>query len=456
MKKIIDRNTRLFARAYWFIRHRWYAAVIVAIIAIIGRYVFEIELNAIGIIIISLGLVLENTISILWLNCFKNSSDNEKRYKCINKNINFQITYDLVALTFLIHFSGGVENPFIVAYFFHIGIAGILLSKRAAYIQTTLAVLLLSIAVSLEYNEIIPHYCLCIKDCDFTHSELYLDMFVVIKSLSIFIVSFYIFVYIASAIGQRLQKQEENYTKAIIRLNEKDEFKNEYVLRMTHDIKGHIGVVQSSLGVVVKGIFGKIEGRNNEFILAAHNRTAVLIKFITDLLKLTRMRLKDEFTAESFLLKETLAEAFENIKIPAKEKSIELTCSIDKNISEITGNKVSIKEITTNLMLNAIKYTLANGKISLEAYNYPDFVKIQICDNGIGIPKNEISKIFDEFFRASNVNTQKVDGTGIGLTIVKKIVDRHKGDIWVESEEGKGSVFIFTLPKILIDGEQIK
>jgi signal transduction histidine kinase len=103
--------------------------------------------------------------------------------------------------------------------------------------------------------------------------------------------------------------------------------------------------------------------------------------------------------------------------------------------------------MVTNLLFNAIKYTPENKTVRLEVKSYDDHVQIDVADTGIGIPADELGNVFDEFFRATNAKRSEKDGTGLGLSIVKQIVERHGGEISVESQEGQGTKFTVTLPK---------
>jgi signal transduction histidine kinase len=100
-----------------------------------------------------------------------------------------------------------------------------------------------------------------------------------------------------------------------------------------------------------------------------------------------------------------------------------------------------------NILANAVKYTPCNGKIDIRVNDKGNTILIQIKDTGIGIPNDELPKIFEEFFRASNAKEIEKDGTGLGLSIAKQVIERHNGKIWVESEKGKGSTFSIELPK---------
>jgi two-component system phosphate regulon sensor histidine kinase PhoR len=111
------------------------------------------------------------------------------------------------------------------------------------------------------------------------------------------------------------------------------------------------------------------------------------------------------------------------------------------------ANKFSIEEMIVNLLLNAIKYTPAKGAVEIRAIDKGDSVQIEVADTGIGIPADEIPRVFDEFFRGAKAKKMERDGTGLGLSIAKQIVKRHNGRIWVESTQGEGSTFKLTLPR---------
>ncbi|MDP2941540.1 MAG: sensor histidine kinase, partial [Candidatus Omnitrophota bacterium] len=120
---------------------------------------------------------------------------------------------------------------------------------------------------------------------------------------------------------------------------------------------------------------------------------------------------------------------------------------VDAGIDRIRATREYIEEAISNLLANSIKYTPSNGKIDIMVSDNGNSILIQIKDTGIGIPKSELSRIFEEFYRASNAKQVERDGTGLGLSIAKQIVQRHNGKIWAESEEGKGSTFSIILPK---------
>jgi signal transduction histidine kinase len=244
-----------------------------------------------------------------------------------------------------------------------------------------------------------------------------------------------------------LQKQEKALREANIQLKEKDRIKDEYVSRVTHDIKGHLAAIQSCLYVAASESSGTLNEQQTKFTDKAIKRTTWLIDFVKELLNLTKMRLSGRLAMEAFSLPDTISKALASIANRAKEKSITVTSDIEPSVGRIIGNEFSINEMITNLLFNAVKYTPENKTVSLEAKDHDDHVQIDIIDTGMGIPAGDLEHIFEEFFRAGNARKSERDGTGLGLSIVKQIIEQHGGKISVESREGRGSKFTIILPK---------
>jgi len=244
-----------------------------------------------------------------------------------------------------------------------------------------------------------------------------------------------------------LQKREKALREANIQLKEKDRIKDEYVSRVTHDIKGHLAAIQSCLYVAADESSGSLNDKQSDFLSRGLERTAQLTSFVKELLNLTQMRLSGRLQMEVFSLPDCVSKALATVARKAKDKSITVSSNIEPSLGQIVGNEFSINEMLTNLLFNAIKYTPENKTVHIEAKSDGDCVQIDIADTGIGIPADEVGSVFEEFFRASNAKKSEKDGTGLGLSIVKQIVERHGGEISVQSQEGKGTNFTVTLPK---------
>ncbi len=133
------------------------------------------------------------------------------------------------------------------------------------------------------------------------------------------------------------------------------------------------------------------------------------------------------------------------VMISTSKISIKIT--LDKNLPEINVDKDGMKDVFTNLISNAIKYSDDGSEIKITGKSDKDYVRISVSDNGFGINEKDQPNIFDRFFRVKNTKTRQIIGTGLGLPIVKEIVEAHLGTIDLESEEGKGSAFHVSLPK---------
>ncbi len=131
----------------------------------------------------------------------------------------------------------------------------------------------------------------------------------------------------------------------------------------------------------------------------------------------------------------------------AEQREITLDIRVDEDLGMVSGDRRMLGQVMNNLLTNAIKYNREGGAISVSVTNQPDFVRVDISDNGVGIPESDQPFVFDQFFRAGNSAQTRASGSGLGLAIVKTIIQRHRGYIWVKSVEGQGSVFSFTIPR---------
>jgi len=438
-EKLLPKN---FGFAKWLINLRWVAVLLLVTSTFFVRNILKISIQETPIYILSSILFLFNC-SFLFLVKRISKKEIPKIISGIMQNLHFQISVDLIILTIILHFSGGIENPFIIYYIFHMIIVSSVLSPRESYLQTSFALLLVAALAFLECFSIIPHYPLS----GFISTGFYQNKFYLIGTGFVFVTTSYIVVSMTNSIVAKSRKNEQAYLKANLELEQKDKVKNEYVLRVTHDIKGHLAAISGCIKVLQTNMLGKLNEQQKEFVNRAYNRTDLLSKFVKDLLSLTKKRLTNYNEYEEFSIKDLVTKIISDSKINAEEKSITIEVSIDKYIDKLKGNSLAIEELFSNLLLNAIKYTSEKGMVKLNIMNRPDHIITEISDTGIGIPENDISNVFEEFFRASNVKKDNEAGSGLGLAIVKQIVTSHKGRIWVESKLGVGTKFTFSLSK---------
>ncbi len=434
-------SSKLYRFALWLIRLRWLGVLCILLVTFVSSRILEIKVREHALYIVAAALLMLNILHLLWLmNIAKRK--NRDAARPLRWLTNFQISTDFIILTLLLHFSGGIENPFIIYFIFHMVMASIVLSPWESYVQASFAWSLVILLATLEYLGIIPHHSLH----GFVSHDLFESRIYLFGTGLVFISTSYLVVYITNSIVMRSRRHEEAYLKANRELEKKDEIKNEYVLRITHDIKGHLAAIQSSLNVMQSKPEGSIRQDCQEFLEIASLRTATLIKFVKDLLYITQLKLSNQFRTDHFSIRESIEKIVTDLATQSKEKSIRIHVEIDKPVDQIVGFQLSIEETITNLLANAIKYSKPDSEVNLSVKARNKQVMIEILDQGPGIPASEGGLVFEEFYRGSNTGASS-EGTGLGLAIAKKIVQSHGGKIWLESQEGAGSKFCFTLPQ---------
>lgn len=441
-------STSLVQRAYWLVRLRWIAIAVLGVATFIASRVLHVSLPVHKLYLIA-GLVIVYNFLLFDLLKYFTWGGKSPPHKTIGRIITFQISADLFILTAILHYSGGIENPFFLYFVFHMVITSILLTPRQSYLQATLALFLFGLMVLLEHRGIIAHY----KLIGFVDHDLYRDSLFVAGTFGIFLTTLYLVVYMTTSISAQLRERQEDYERANLQLKEKDRLKNEYVLRLTHDIRGHLAAIQSCLTIVSDRIVGQLNEKQADLVERASRRASKCIAFVTALLKLTRLKMSGHAEMSYFPLKNIFFNTIAAVENRAVAKSINLNYEMAASIDQIYGEPVLIEEAITNLLLNALKYTPEKGTVMLSAKDHGDSIVIAVSDTGIGIPENEIGKIFEEFYRASNARKVERDGTGLGLSIVKQVAERHGGKAWVENNPAGGSTFSFILPKASVKSD---
>lgn len=237
----------------------------------------------------------------------------------------------------------------------------------------------------------------------------------------------------------------------ITALKEMDQAKSDFVSMVSHEIRGPMNSVLMQLKVVTDGLAGETTPKQQEILSRASQKITALTSLVSELLDLARIEsgliTKDcEKVRIAELLKDQVA-----FHLPlAQAKSIELNLKTDQALPVLMANRFSLEEVFSNLIGNAISYTPDNGHITVSAEVEDDYVVVRVADNGFGIPEEDITRIFDRFYRVKNEKTRHIIGTGLGLPIVKSIVDAHHGLIRVDSKLNCGTTFTVSFPSASI------
>ncbi len=234
----------------------------------------------------------------------------------------------------------------------------------------------------------------------------------------------------------------------ISHLKELDKMKSEFIAMVAHELRAPLAAVEQQLTVILNKMAGEVTEKQEQLLSRAKERTKGLLTLIKDLLDLSKIEagMMVQYK-EPLHLHEVVQKVVDLMRAEAEVKKLDLQFTAPPELSLISADRNSMEGIFTNLISNAIKYTPEGGKVWVHLGEEGEFVKVTVSDTGIGIKKEDLSRIFDKFYRVKTVETRQIVGTGLGLSIVKSVVDAHLGSISVESEEGGGTTFTVLLPK---------
>ena len=246
-----------------------------------------------------------------------------------------------------------------------------------------------------------------------------------------------------------LNKSNMELAEALSRLKALDRMKSDFVSHVSHELRTPLAAIKGSVDNMLDGITGMINDKQQQYLFRIRNNTDRLIRLINDLLDISRIESgKIKLRFQAVPIRDIIRDVKENLMPVAKEKDIEFAASDSEwNDLNVKADRDKLSQIFTNLLDNAIKFSKTGGRIEivLSAQN-DDFIKASVIDYGMGIPEKDKENVFEKFYQAHNDSDVKKKGTGLGLAITKSLVELHGGKIWVNSKEGEGSDFSFTIP----------
>lgn len=445
-------------RIQYGINFRWIAIIGVVMITLAANLVFGIRFSTLPILIIAAVIALYNLAFLRYTERLEAEQPDDLIPK-VRRYVWVQSAADLVATTAIIHFAGGVENPLVLYYVFHVILASIILPYRSAYLLATLAVVLFTTLAALEYFQIIPHAHLE----GLVPPELYRQTPYVLAVLFGFGTTLYISTYLTTAIAGELRKRQretvalrdrllleaEELQKANEELVRLDRLKTYFLAMASHDLKTPLAAVQSYLQVLLGGFVGELNEEHGRILNRCTQRIKELFDLINrflDLAQIEKGKVVEEM--EMICIRDVLDSCVEEVRVLAAEKAQELNAEIPQDLPNVYGSANHLKQVVTNLLSNGVKFTPELGSITLRARDMENEIEVSVTDTGIGIDPDDLPRLFEQFFRGKG--GAAAQGTGLGLCISKRIVEAHHGAIWAESpyDEGQcGARFIFTLPK---------
>jgi signal transduction histidine kinase len=467
----------LIERVAWLIRLRWLAVVGVALFFEVARRVFPVTLALVPLYATLAALAACNLLWVVVLHRLQQpqregaarwvralgrlvappvleeaGADRETRDAALFANL--QIAVDMVLLATLLHFAGGIENPFIVFFIFHVIIAAMLLSRLATWVHATLGLLLVSAVAFAELYGWLRHWPLG----GTWGPEGFRDLPLVVAQLFVLGATLYLSAYMGTTIAGQMRRREheslvltrELATKAEIlericnRLEQSERARSRYMRKVAHELRGPLGTIQTALKVVLADT---LPPSARDMVGRAERRAGELAQVTQDLLALSRAR---DVAAETALtavpLAELVREWVEEQRPVATRAGLALEVEIAESGRRYRADPQGIEQLLRNLLANAIRYTPRGGRVTVRLAEVEAGVELVVSDTGIGIPEAALPRLFEEFYRADNAREFTPDGSGLGLAIVRAVAGQHGGYVTVDSEVGRGTTFTVELP----------
>jgi len=222
--------------------------------------------------------------------------------------------------------------------------------------------------------------------------------------------------------------------------------RREYVANVSHELRTPLTTIRSYVETLMEGAVAERE-LAGDFLAVISSEAQRMTRLVKDLLLLSKLDYQQtEWNKTQFSLERVIEDSVKKLEIPIKQKGHTVIIRKTSPLPLFDGDKDRIEQVILNIIGNAIKYTSDEGKIEIIAGYSDGMVSIEVNDNGIGIPENEIPRIFERFYRVDKSRARELGGTGLGLSIAKQIIEAHNGEIKISSRHGEGTRVIIQLP----------
>ncbi len=439
-------------RVRWLSGLRWLALTLVALIILAGNRVMGTVLPELAILGVLAGILAYNGV-FWWLT--RRLTRRGVAIRTLTALLRAQIYADLFALTVLLHFSGGIENPFSIYYLLIIAMGSILLTRRDSHALPIVASLLWTGLLLLEAQGLVPHYNLRGFRLPTRYQEWsHIGAEILVLSSAAFFIS-----YLSSSLIQRLRENERQLQETNLacelradeladlnaRLQELDRSRIMFIRLVTHELRAPVAAIQSYLRLILEGYVPP--ERLEEIVAKAEQRANDQLDLISDLLDLVHLREPER--DDSFQpcdLASVLEDVLDLMQARIADKRLQTQVDVQPDLPPARARAEHAKQIWINLVSNAIKYTPEGGEVRITLGRQGEMLCGAVQDTGIGIAPEDQERIFEQFFRTERAKNMSRQGTGLGLSIVRGLVERYGGQIQLSSAPDQGSTFTFTLP----------
>jgi signal transduction histidine kinase len=446
-------SQELASRAKWFINMRWLAILSCAIGGLFAASgVVPAKVNALDFAVVVVFLSITNLVyTIIGRNLFGDKSRRQE----LQYLLLWQIIGDFAALSFLTYALGTIETPMAALFMAHIIIATILFSRWRSLIIATIAWISASLPLLLEWGGGIPTRSIFGSQFkSMVNSSFEVTIGIVLASGGVYFVCWYLVSEISSSLKLREHQLEDAY-HMLIKI---DKEKTQSTLLATHELKAPFAAIKSYVYTLRDGYCGSLPEKAQSVVARIGDRCDQISNRITDIIHLSNLRtlvVTDMHLVPVDLATVLSEEAHEGALIGESRKVQVINLAENHPPIFVMGSYLHLKTLFGNLIQNAINYSRENtGRVVISVESAPQKVAVAVQDNGIGIPKENLDKIFNDHFRSKNAVAHYAGGTGLGLSIVKEIVVIHGASIQVESIVGRGSSFTVRFDTIDIEQER--
>jgi signal transduction histidine kinase len=248
------------------------------------------------------------------------------------------------------------------------------------------------------------------------------------------------------SLAENVNQMNDELQRVYGELETASRHKSEFLANMSHELRTPLNAILGFSQVLRKNLFGELNSKQEEYvedILSSGNHLLSLINDVLDLSKVEAGQI--ELQVAPFSLREAVERGVVMIRERASKNGVSLAAEVEPEVQVVRADERRIRQILFNLLSNAVKFTPAGGRIDVTAARVNGEIQVAVADTGAGIAPDDLDRIFEEF-QQTDEGARQQEGTGLGLALSKRLVELHGGRIWVESELGVGSRFVFTLP----------
>jgi signal transduction histidine kinase len=222
--------------------------------------------------------------------------------------------------------------------------------------------------------------------------------------------------------------------------------KSEFLANMSHELRTPLNAILGFSQLLQQGLYGELNAKQEEYVEDIRSSGNHLLALINDVLDLSKVEAGQiELEVAAFSLREAVEQAVVMVRERASNNGVSVSVQVDPEVPLVSGDERRIRQVLFNLLSNAVKFTPAEGRVDVSAARVGDEIEVAVSDTGPGIAPEDRRRIFEEF-QQTDLGAKQHEGTGLGLALSKQLVELHGGRIWVESEVGAGSRFVFALP----------